>query len=110
MFQQTVLMINLKAWSEIVFAKLQGETLFGICRLESHAVTELQICDVLVGAVAYAHKMTAGSVSTKGAKAQLVRYLQSKLNVYSLAQDLNLHLRNGLMFCVTQKLEDKKIK
>lgn len=82
--------------------------LFGICRIESHAVTELQVCDVLVGAVAYAHKMKAGSVSTRGAKAQLVRYLQQKLNIDSLSRDLDLHLRNGLMFCVTQKLEDKK--
>ncbi|MES2971753.1 MAG: DUF3800 domain-containing protein [Patescibacteria group bacterium] len=81
--------------------------LFGICRLESHAVTELQICDVLVGAVAYAHKMGVGSVSTKGAKAQLVKYIQKKLNVFSLSQDLNLHLRNGVMFCVTQKLKVK---
>lgn len=81
--------------------------LFGICRLESHAVSELQICDVLVGAVAYAHKMGAGSVSTKGSKAQLVKYIQKKLNVYSLSQDHNLRLRNGVMFCVTQKLQDK---
>jgi hypothetical protein len=77
--------------------------LFGICRLESHAVTELQVCDVLVGAVAYAHKMAAGSVPSRGAKAQLVKYIQKKLNVYSLSQDLHLHLRNGVMFCVTEK-------
>lgn len=77
--------------------------LFGICRLESHAVTELQICDVLVGAVAYAHKMGVGLVSTKGAKAQLVKYIQNKLNIYSLSQNHSLHLRNGVMFCVTQK-------
>ncbi|HET9174486.1 MAG TPA: DUF3800 domain-containing protein [Candidatus Saccharimonadales bacterium] len=79
--------------------------LFGICRLESHAVTELQVCDVLVGAVAYAHKMGVGSVSTRGAKAQLVKYVQSKLNVFSLSQKLELHLRNGVMFCVTQKVK-----
>lgn len=77
--------------------------LFGICRLESHAVTELQLCDVLVGAVAYAHKMSAGSVSTKGAKAQFVKYVQTKLNTHSLTQDLDLHLRNGIMFCVKEK-------
>ncbi len=79
--------------------------LFGICRLESHAVTEIQVCDVLVGAVAYAHKMSAGSVSTRGAKAQLVKYIQSKLNVFSLSQNHELHLRNGVMFCVTQKFK-----
>lgn len=78
--------------------------LFGICRIESHAVTELQICDVLIGAVAYAHKMRVGSVSTRGPKAQLVKYLQQKLNVNSLSRNLDLHLHNGLVFCVTQKL------
>lgn len=77
--------------------------LFGICRLESHAVTELQLCDVLVGAVAYAHKMGTGNVSTRGAKAHFVKYIQSKLNTHSLSQDLNLHLRNGVMFCVKEK-------
>lgn len=77
--------------------------LFGICRLESHAVTELQLCDVLVGAVAFAHKMGAKSVSTRGAKAQLVKYIQNKLNTHSLSQDLKLHLRNGVMFCITKK-------
>jgi len=77
--------------------------LFGICRLESHAVSELQVADVLIGTVAYAHKMGAGSVSTTGAKAQLTKYIQNKLNVFSLSQDLNLNLRNGVMFCVTQK-------
>ena len=81
--------------------------LFGICRLESHAVTELQICDVLVGVVAYAHKMATGSVSTRSAKAQLVRYVQRKLNVFSLSQEHNLHLQNGIMFCVTQKSKPK---
>lgn len=77
--------------------------LFGICRLESHAVTELQLCDVLVGTVAYAHKMSAGIVSTNGAKAQFIKYVQLKLNAHSLSQDLNLHLRNGIMFCIKQK-------
>jgi len=84
--------------------------LFGICRLESHAVSELQVCDILVGAVAFAHKMGAGSVSTRGAKAQLTKYIQSKLNIFSLSQDLSLHLRNGVMFCVTQKKKEVKTK
>lgn len=77
--------------------------LFGICRLESHAVTEIQICDVLIGAVAYAHKMSVGAVGNSTAKAQIVKYIQNKLNVYSMAQDHNLRLRNGVVFCVKQK-------
>ncbi|SRR5260370_6240837 len=77
--------------------------LFGICRVESHAVTEIQICDVLIGAVAYAHKMSVGTVKGKTAKANLVKHMQGKLNTYSLVQDLNLHLKNGVMFCITEK-------
>jgi len=76
--------------------------LFGICRIESHAVTELQICDVLIGAVAYAHKMQVGNVSTKGAKAQIVKYIQTKINAFALTQDMNLHLRNSIMFCIKE--------
>lgn len=82
--------------------------LFGICRVESHAITELQICDVFVGAVTFSHKMGAGIVSTKGAKAQLVKYIQKKLNVFSLSQPHNLHLRNGIMFCIKQNSATKK--
>jgi hypothetical protein len=77
--------------------------LFGICRIESHAVTEIQVCDVLVGAVAYAHKLSVGIVKGKTAKAKLVKHMQNKLNTYSLAQGVNLHLKNGVMFCITEK-------
>lgn len=77
--------------------------LFGICRLESHAVTELQVCDVLLGAVAYGFKMSSGSVSTRSAKAKLVKYIQQKLNTITLAQSMDLKLRNAVVFKVTQK-------
>lgn len=77
--------------------------LFGICRLESHAVTELQVCDVLLGAVAYGFKMSVGSVSTKSAKAKLVRHIQQKLNTLTLAQSADLRLRNSIVFKITKK-------
>lgn len=77
--------------------------LFGICRLESHAVTEIQVCDVLLGAVAYGYKMSAGSVRTKSAKAKLVKYIQQKLNTPRLDTDLNLKLKNGVIFNIIKK-------
>ncbi len=80
--------------------------LFGICRVESHAVTEIQISDVLIGSVAYAYKMSVGTVTGKTAKAKLVKHIQGKLNTFSLAQNHNLHLKNSIMFCVTEK-QDK---
>jgi hypothetical protein len=47
--------------------------------------------------------MQVGSVSRQSAKAQLVKYIQTKLNTNALGQNLELHLRNGVMFCVKQK-------
>ena len=77
--------------------------LFGICRLESHAVSEIQICDVLVGTVAYAHKISVGKASSKSAKAEFVKYLQKKMNTYSLSEAMSLRLRNGVMFRIIEK-------
>lgn len=88
---------------ERIIRVTRRNALFGICRLESHAVTEIQVCDVLLGAVAYAFKMSSGSVSTKSAKAKLVRHIQSKLNTPSLAQAVDLRLRNGVIFKITTK-------
>ncbi|MEX2398836.1 MAG: DUF3800 domain-containing protein [Candidatus Saccharimonadales bacterium] len=77
--------------------------LYGIARLESHAVSEIQLADILIGAVAYAFKMKYGLASTKGAKAQLVKYVQAKINVYNLSQDMELRLKNGVYFAVKRK-------
>lgn len=82
---------------------VRRNALFGICRLESHAVTEVQVCDLLLGAVAYAFKMSDGAVSARSAKAKLVKYIQQRLNIYSLSQDMDLHLRNGVVFKITTK-------
>jgi hypothetical protein len=83
--------------------KVRRNALFGICRLESHAVTELQICDVLIGAVAYACKMSEGIVRSKTAKAQLVKYIQGKMNTFSIALNLSLRLRNGIIFNIEKR-------
>ncbi len=77
--------------------------LFGICRLESHAVTEIQLVDVLVGSVAYAFKMKEGIVPPGSAKAQLVKYIQSKMNVYALADKHELRLKNGIYIKIETK-------
>jgi hypothetical protein len=77
--------------------------LFGICRLESHAVSEIQLTDVLVGTTNYAFKMREGLVSTRGPKAQLVKYLQVKLNVSLLAETQERKMRNKVYFSVVEK-------
>lgn len=77
--------------------------LFGIARLESHAVSEIQLADILVSSVAYAFKMKHGLVSSRSTKAKLVRYIQEKINTYELAQDLELRLKNGVYFAIKRK-------
>ncbi|MEK7152527.1 MAG: hypothetical protein AAB834_01145, partial [Patescibacteria group bacterium] len=77
--------------------------LFGICRLESDAVAEIQLCDVFIGTVVYAYKMEYGLASTKGSKAQFVRHLQKQLNILHLAEAQNRKLRNGVYFVINDK-------
>lgn len=78
--------------------KQRRNALFGIARLESHAVSEIQIVDVLLGLVAYAHKIKMGSVSGSGAKLRLLKHLQKKLGVSELANDQVIKLKRGEMF------------
>jgi uncharacterized protein YlbG (UPF0298 family) len=82
---------------------VRRNALNGVCRLESHAVTEIQVCDVLVGAVSYANKMSVGQASHNSAKAQFVKHIQKTINTLSLADELNLNLHNGVIFRITKK-------
>ena len=77
--------------------------LFGIARLESHAVSEIQLVDILVSSVAYAFKMQTGLVSNTSTKSKLVRYIQQKMNTYELAQTKELRLKNGVYFSIKRK-------
>ena len=47
--------------------RTRRNALFGIARLESHAVSEIQMTDLLIGTVAYAFKMQDNSASTTSA-------------------------------------------
>ena len=61
-----------------------------IIRLESHAVTEIQVCDVILGTIAYAFKIEMGIVKKPNrAKLQLVKHLQKKIKVPALSVDLD---------------------
>jgi len=77
--------------------------LFGIARLESHAVSEIQLADILVSSVAYAFKMKNSLVSKSSTKAKLVRYIQNKINTYELASNMELRLKNGVYFAIKTK-------
>ena len=91
-----------KTIREMVKAKKRRNALFGICRLESHAVSEIQIVDVLLGLVAYSYKIKMGLVRGSGAKLRLLKHLQKKLNINELSTGQTIRLRRGELFEITE--------
>lgn len=87
---------------DTVRRKLRRNALFGIARLESHAVSEIQIVDVLLGLVAYSYKIKLGLVRGSGAKLRLLKHLQKKLSVAELSGEQVIKLRRGDLFEVKE--------
>lgn len=94
---------------EKIKAKCRRNALFGICRLESHAVSEIQLTDVLLGTVAYAYKLKYKFVSPgkNSAKLQLVKHLQKRLDIDILTKDVNRNMKRGLKFHIDEFFEKK---
>lgn len=84
--------------------KHRRNALFGIARLESHAVSEVQMVDVLLGLVAYSYKIKLGIVSGSGAKLRLLKHLQRKLGIENLSTKQAVKLARGEVFEI---IEDK---
>jgi hypothetical protein len=82
--------------------KTRRSAVTSVVRLESHAVTEIQLCDVLLGTVAYAFKIEQGIVKPDKAKLQLVKYLQKRLRIPILAITMDKKVKNGVRFKVTE--------
>lgn len=89
---------------EAVRKKHRRNALFGIARFESHAVSEIQLVDVLLGLVAYSYKIKFGLVSGSGAKLRLLKHLQRKLNIQNLSEAQVVKLARGEVFEI---VEDK---
>ena len=70
--------------------------------MESHAVSEIQIVDVLLGLVAYSYKVKMGLVRGSGAKLRLLKHLQKKLNISELSKEQTVKLRRGELFEITE--------
>lgn len=84
--------------------------LFGVCRLESRAVSEIQLADVLLGTIAYSYKIRRGMqrAHKKSAKFKMVKHLQRKLNVEALAEEMDLKMRNNIRFTIQEFFRTKK--
>lgn len=91
-----------KVVKEKVKMRLRRNAVFGVARLESHAITEIQMTDVLLGIVAYAFKVKFGMVKGKGAKLEMVKYLQNKLDIEKLSESQKIKKRGGLRFSVEE--------
>lgn len=79
----------------------RSRKVFNACMLESHSSVFIQIVDILIGCVVYSYKMKDGLVSTATPKAQLVGYLESKLNIL-----LNSHNNSSGKFKHTKKISN----
>ncbi len=96
-----------KVVREKVKKKNRRNALFGICRLESHAVSEIQMVDVLLGLIAYGFKIKYGLIPGGGAQLRLLKHLQKKLNISHVAEEQKIKLPRGELIEI---IEDGKIK
>lgn len=71
----------------------KADVVFGITRLESHASLLLQIVDILLGAVLYDYKKSAGLISETLEKRQeiVVKAIRDSLSTESLAVNKTFH-------------------
>lgn len=88
---------------DTVRQKKRRNAMFGICRLESHAVAEIQLVDVLLGLVAYSYKIKLGIVRGSGARLRLLKHLQKRLSIIELSNTQSIKLRRGELFEIYEK-------
>jgi hypothetical protein len=93
-----------KQIKERVKDKTRRNALFGIARLESHAVAEIQLVDVILGTVAYSFKVKYGLVKPKkgNPKLKLVKHLQKQLNRPLISESFVQKMRFGLVVAVKE--------
>lgn len=75
--------------------KIHRNALFGIVRVESHAISELQLVDVLLGSIGYAFKLKYGNQSPSKSKITVLKHIQNKLNIEKLSESFNKRKAGG---------------
>ena len=90
--------------------KTGRNALFGIIRLESHAIGEIQLTDVLLGTVSYAFKIKYGLISPSynNPKYRLLLHLKNKLNIDKIAESNDCKLKRGARFVINEHKFKKK--
>ncbi|HVC35876.1 MAG TPA: DUF3800 domain-containing protein [Candidatus Dormibacteraeota bacterium] len=97
-----------KVVKDKVKMRLRRNAVFGVARLESHAVAEIQVCDVLLGIVAYSFKIKFGLVKADGAKVEIVKYLQRKLSAQRISETIEKRFKGGVQFSIEEYHPNKK--
>ena len=89
---------------EKVKASTRRNALFGICRVESHAISAIQMVDVLLGTIAYGFKIKHNLIKSNrnNAKFKLLKYVQRKLNAVFIAESRDYLLRGNKRFCINE--------
>lgn len=83
--------------------KLKRNALFGIIRVESHAVSEIQLTDVLVGLTGYAFKLKYKLIKkAETGKLRLLKYLQSQIKVKNLSDGVEEKIKGGGRFYIKE--------
>lgn len=83
--------------------RLKRNALFGIIRVESHAVSEIQMTDVLIGLIGYAFKLKYHLIKKiDRGKLRLLKKLQTDLRIDFLSEGVDKKIRGGGKFFVKE--------
>lgn len=104
---------------ELVHKKLGAEAICGVCRMRSTGVDLFQVLDVLLGAVAYDYKLSAGlvnpsKVATENPKGRLLAFIKDRFGISTFVgghRDTRLNVKEfGSTTAFQRALEEAKRK
>jgi hypothetical protein len=92
-----------KEISRKIKQKTRRQALNSIIRLESHAVTEIQLVDVILGSIAYSYKIQKDIIKKPNkSKLDLVKHIQKCVGIPSLSTPVDRKMKNGMHFTIKE--------